>query len=110
MRVYGDAMTDADVSSARTYPGVVIAAVTIADASAVVALPAPALGLVLAAAGIWLALRSRAELRSRPALSGWGLSLAAMIVSVIVAAATSLLLLAPVLLSWVFLAIGGATP
>ncbi len=101
-------MTSADVSSARTYPGIVIAAVTLAGAAAVAAVPAPALAMLLAAGGIWLALRSRAELRSRPELSGWGLSLAAMIVSVIVATATFLLLFAPVLLSWVFLAVGGA--
>lgn len=101
-------MATTDVSSARTDPGVVIAAVTVAVASAVAALPAPALGLLLATAGIWLALKSRSELRSRPDQSGWGLSLAAIIVSVIVASATFLLLFAPVLLSWVFLAVGGS--
>jgi hypothetical protein len=103
-------VTATDVSSSRTYPGIVVAAVVLAVAAAVAAVPAPALALLLAAGGIWLALGSRTELRSRPELSGWGLSLAAMVVSVIVATATFLLLFAPVLFSWVFLAIDGGAP
>lgn len=100
-------MTSTDVSSPRTYPGIVLAAISVGVAGAIVALPAPALGLLLAVAGVWLSLRSRAELRAHPALSGWGLSLAAMIVSSVTLAATLLLFLTPVLLSLVFLVAGG---
>ncbi len=101
-------MTGTDVSSPRTYPGIVLAAVTVGVTGAIAALPAPALGLLLAVAGVWLSLRSRAELRAHPELSGWGLSLAAMIVSSVTLAATLVPFLAPLLLSLAFLVTGGA--
>lgn len=100
-------MVIANESSARVYPGTVIAAVTVAITGAVAAALAPALGLLLGAAGVWLSLRSRRALRDDAALSGWGLSLAAMIVSSVTVAVGALFLLAPPLLSAVFLLTGG---
>lgn len=100
-------MVIANETSARVYPGIVVAAVIVAVTGAVAAALAPALGLLLGAAGVWLSLRSRRTLRDDAALSGWGLSLAAMIVSSATVAFGALLLLAPPLLSVVFLLTGG---
>lgn len=85
----------------------VLAAVTVAVASAIAAVTVPALGTLLAMAGVWLSLRSRAELRANVALAGWGLSLSAMIVSSVTLAATLVLLLSPLLMSLVFFVSGG---
>ncbi|GAA1725740.1 hypothetical protein [Microcella frigidaquae] len=100
-------MTSADVSSARTYPGVVVAAVTLAVAGVIGFIAAPALGLVIATGGVWLSLRSRRALRDNSEFHGWGLSLAAMIVSSVTVALGVLFFLSPLLLSLVFLMTGG---
>lgn len=98
-------MTSTD---ARTYPGVVLAAVTVAVVGMIVVHAAPALGLVLAVAGVWLSLRARGTLRADSVHRGWGLSLAAMIVSSVTLAFGLVYFLAPLLLSAVFLLTGGA--
>lgn len=94
-------------SSARTYPGIVFAAVIVAVTGVLAAVPAPALGATLAAAGVWLSLKGRAALRSQPELAGWGVSLTAMIIATVTLAAMLALLLSPLLLSLLFLATGG---
>ncbi|MDX2025147.1 hypothetical protein [Microcella sp.] len=87
------------------YSGLSVAAMTVAFVS-VVGMAAPALGLVLAIAGVWLALRSRRELRDHPELGGWELSLGAMIVSSLVLLGTLATVVAPFVMSVVFLMLG----
>ena len=55
---------------------------------------------------IALALACRRELRRRPDLRGWGLSLTAMIIGCAVVAVTGLSTAGPLLLSALFLALG----
>lgn len=100
-------MSTQDVSSARVYPGIVLAAVTVAVAGAVAAVPAPPLGALLASAGIWLALRARSQLRRNSSLSGWGLSLAAVLIASVTLIGILTLVLAPFVMSVLFIAIGG---
>lgn len=100
-------MTTHRASKARTYPGIVFAALIVAVAGGFAAVPAPALGAILASAGVWLSLKSRAALRSQPELAGWGVSLTAMIIATVTLAATLTLLLSPLLLSLLFVATGG---
>jgi hypothetical protein len=100
-------VTTQPASSARTYPGIVFAALIVAIAGGFAAVPAPALGAVLAAAGVWLSLKSRAVLRSQSELSGWGVSLTAMIIASLTLAGTLVFLLSPLVLSLLFLATGG---
>lgn len=87
------------------YSGLSVAAITVAVAS-LVGLAAPALGLLLAIAGVWLAVRCRRELRNQPDLRGWGLSLTAMILSSVVLLATLATVVAPLVMSLLFLMLG----
>lgn len=100
-------MTTQRTSPARTYPGIVLAAITVAVASGFATMVAPAIGAVLAAVGVWLSLRSRAVLRAGPELAGWGVSLAAMIIASVNLAATLVFFLSPLLLSFMFIVTGG---
>ena len=99
-------MDSADVPSTRVYPGIVLAALTVAVAAAIACLVAPALGLVLAVAGVWLSVLSRRALRESNDLSGWGVSTAAAIVSSVTLAFGVILFVSPWALSWLFLITG----
>lgn len=79
----------------RGYSGRAVVAICVAVVAATAGFAMPPLGLMLGLAVIALALSSRRELRVRPELRGWGLSLLAMIVGVIVVAITSLHTLLP---------------
>ncbi len=100
-------MTTQRTSTARTYPGIVLAALTVAVAGGIATMIAPAIGAVLAAVGVWLSLRSRTVLRADPRLAGWRVSLAAMIIASVTLAATLVFFLSPLLLSFMFIATGG---
>lgn len=92
-------------AKSAAYSGLSVAAITVAVAS-LAGLAAPVLGLLLAIAGVWLALRCRRELRNHLELRGWGLSLTAMIISSVMLLATLATVVAPLVMSLLFLMLG----
>lgn len=99
-------MDSADFASTRVYPGIVLAALTVAVAAAIASMVAPALGLVLGGAGVWLSVLSRRALHESNDLSGWGVSTAAAIVSSVTVALGVIFFVSPWALSWLFLITG----
>lgn len=86
--------------------GRAVGAICVAVAAAALAPAQPIVGLLLGIVTIALALACRRELRRRPDLRGWGLSLTAMIIGCAVVALTGLSTAGPLLLSALFLALG----
>lgn len=103
-------MVAQELSSRRAYPGIVVAAITVSVAGVLGAMVNPAFGALLAFAGVWLSIRGRRQLRSQPDAAGWGLSLAAMLISSVTLAVILTMTLAPVLLSALFIGTAGVVP
>lgn len=101
--------TDSSTAATRTsqgYSGRAVGAICVAVAAAALSAAQPIVALLLGVVTIALALGCRRELRRRPELRGWGLSLTAMIIGSAVIALTGLSTAAPLLLSALFLAFG----
>ena len=102
---YRDHVTTDPAPALQGYSGRAVGAICVAVAAVALSAAQPLVGLLVGTLTIALAVGCRRELRRRPELRGWGLSLTAMIIGCTVVALTGLATAAPALLSALFLAL-----